>query len=331
MSDQTLSLLKRFIQDDFLSTQELKVLKRVLEDPRNSQVIDIWMHDYWDLADEVESNTSFSDIIGQVNQAYQTRNQKIFWDRKWVKQLQKIAAILILPLVLVSAYLVLSRVDSNLQYAEAIVPNGQKSEIVLPDNTHIWLNSGTRLKYPVKFGSGKREVFLDGEAYFEVAHNANAPFIVNAKNVAVKVLGTTFNVKAYYDESQVETALLSGKIKLLIDNRDEIDVHPGELVNISGSQKSVSKSGFNSEEIVGWKNNRLVFRDDTFSNLVKKIERWYDVEIIYDEKLYDHKRLTVELREGESIDRLMQIIEKTMNINYHINKQKIYIKPKMKS
>lgn len=335
MRNQFLSLLKRFIQDDSLSIQELRYLQAELKNPDNSEQLDAWMHEYWLRTERVEFDISFDELIAKINEEFEGRKTLWLWEKRWIKQLQQIAAILILPVLIFASYLFFQDFSSELEYVETIVPKGQKSEIILPDDTHIWLNAGTRLRYPIKYGRGTREVFLDGEAYFEVAHNSKAPFIVNTKNVAVKVLGTSFNVKAYINESHIETALLKGKISLIVENEEgqksEYKIKPGELVNLQSGQSTISKTYFDPDEVVGWKNNRLVFRDDTFSNLVKKIERWYDVEIIYDEKLYDHQRLTVELREGERLERLMQIIEKAMSVSYSINKQKIYINPKMKN
>jgi ferric-dicitrate binding protein FerR (iron transport regulator) len=251
-----------------------------------------------------------------------------------VRQFQKIAAILILPVIILSGYYIF-RNNEQVQYAEAIVPKGQKSEIVLPDNTHIWLNSATSLRYPARFGKNNREVFLDGEAYFEVVENNHKPFTVHTSELSIKVLGTKFNVKSYRDDKNVETALLTGNINLSVhsgqDRTNEIDINPGEMIGYSRTEKSVLKSGFEADEVIGWKNNRLIFRDDTFDNLAKKIERWYDVEMIYNKELFEDQRLTVELLEGESLERLMQIIEKTIQIDYKIDKQKIFINPKMKS
>ncbi|MCW0481865.1 FecR family protein [Gaoshiqia sediminis] len=330
------ALLKKFIAGEHLTAQELKQLRDWMVRPENMVRLDEWMQELWMQAPELESEVHFEEIIAQVNSQYQSRREeKGFWELPVVKHFQRAAAILILPVILVSAYYFLHVTDTTDQYTEAIVPNGQKSEIVLPDGTHIWLNSGTRLRYPSKYGSGNRDVFLEGEAYFEVTPNKHAPFVVNTSNVAVNVLGTKFNVKAYPDETDVETALLSGKINLLLKpgsgKNQLIEMKPGEKVNYNLQQKITATNGFETDEIVGWKNNRLVFRDDTFDKLVKKIERWYDVEVLYDEMLLDSQRLTVELNEGESIDRLMEIIDKVMHVESQIVNRKVMIKPKMKS
>jgi ferric-dicitrate binding protein FerR (iron transport regulator) len=334
MEDKILVLLQRFVADERLTILELKELKNMLGTPGYQPIINGWIQTYWDTAANVESNLTFEQLVRQIDKQYLHHSKTSFQNLNVVRQFQKIAAILILPVIILSGYYIF-RNNEQVQYAEAIVPKGQKSEIVLPDNTHIWLNSATSLRYPARFGKNNREVFLDGEAYFEVVENNQKPFTVHTSELSIKVLGTKFNVKSYRDDKNVETALLTGNINLSVhsgqDRTNEIDINPGEMIGYSRTEKSVLKSGFEADEVIGWKNNRLIFRDDTFDNLAKKIERWYDVEIIYDQSLFQGQRLTVELLEGESLERLMQIIEKTIQIDYKIDKQKIFINPKMKS
>ena len=335
MVDRVLSLLKRFIANDRLSPGELKYLKDHLSGLKNMHIINEWMHEQWKIAPELESDLTFEQLVSQIELKYQQLEHTAFWNRKAIKYFQRVAAILILPLLIVAGFYLFSTKDFQVQYSEAIVPKGQKSEIVLPDSTHIWLNSGTRLRYPTEFGKGNRDVFLTGEAYFEVTPNKHKPFIVHAAEVDVKVLGTKFNVRAYSDDKDIETALLSGKVNLIVqpntEKSSELQMLQGEMIGYTKSNNSISKTGFVIDEVIGWKSNRLVFRDDTFNNLVKKIERWYNVQIIYDKSKFQNQRLTVELLEGESVERLFQIIEKAINVNYRIDKQKIYINAKMKS
>ena len=330
MEGNSLALLKRFITNEQLNIQELKQLKGWIENHENQFTLNNWIQTQWDIASNIESELTFKKLITKINEQYYSKKTKNFMDSEILKKFQKIAALLILPLIIVSVYFIFFNKNLQVQYTETIVPKGQKSEIVLPDNTHIWLNSASHLRYPSQFGRSNREVFLDGEAYFEVTKNKHKPFIVHTSDVAVKVLGTNFNVKAYSDDKEIETALFAGHVNLIFRSSNgetnEMEMKPGDLFNYSKLNKSVSKSGFKTDETIGWKINRLIFRDDTFDNLVKKIERWYNVEIIYDKTLFKDQRLTVELLEGESLERLFQIIERAINVNYRIDKQKIYIK-----
>ena len=335
MADEMLMLLKRFIADDRLTVQDLRQLKYWTEKPDSQMILNKWMQTQWDIAPNLESEVSFEQLITQIDKQYQLRSTENLWGSGIIKWFQKIAAVLILPIIIFTGYALFFNHTDQEQYSETMVSKGQKSEILLPDGTHIWLNSATRLRYPVQFGKHNREVFLEGEAYFEVSPNKQKPFIVHTPDVAIKVLGTSFNVKAYPDEPEIETALIKGSVNLVFPGAPgktkEVEMLPGEMVNFSKTSMSVIKSGFQTDETIGWKNNRLIFRDDTFSNLVKKIERWYNVKVLYDESLFKDQRLTVELLEGESLDRLMQIIGSAAHLNYRIDKQKIYINTKKKS
>lgn len=336
MTDPGLLLLIRFVSENNLTISELKLLRDWITHPENREIINKWMHSIWLNAPEKESELTFNELISAINEQYYRKKSNLYGFHEIVQLFQKLAAILIIPVVLFFVYYTWIRepVQKNIDYTEVIVPMGQKSEIVLPDSTHIWLNSASHLRYPVKFGSATRDVFLDGEAYFEVKQKAHIPFLVHTPELVVKVLGTKFNVKSYLDDEEVETALLEGEVHLQVSTDlgkghvKMLVMKPGEMINYSRASSSVLKTGFKADEITSWRNNRLIFRDDTFDKLVKKVERWYNVKIIYDQALFNDKKLTVELLEGESLERLFQIIEKTIHVNYKIDKQYIYINPK---
>jgi len=334
MDDKFIHLLKRFVAGDYLSVQELKTLKEWINFPGSQLKISNWAQENWMQASEMETAITFEELVSRIDEQCQSEQKGKNYLSKLSAKFQRIAAILILPFAILLAYFIFSDNTFNNQYCKAIAPKGQKSEIVLPDNTHIWLNSGTQVKYPSSFEKNSRDVFLTGEAYFEVSKDKHKPFIVHASDIAVKVLGTKFNVKAYPDDEIIETSLLSGKINLILGQgkgTKEIEMNPGEKLDYSKGSRITTESGFEADETVAWVNNRLVFRDDTFSNMVKKIERWYNVEIIYDRHLFQDRRLTAELLEGESLERALQIIGKAIDINYRIEKQKVYINPKKKN
>jgi len=184
---------------------------------------------------------------------------------------------------------------------------GNKSKINLPDGSQVWLNAGSKLEYNgVDFNSRKREVYLSGEAYFDIVHNAMKPFFVRSGNMQVKVLGTTFNVKAYPEEEMMETSLIKGAVEITIKDRpDDIYIlRPNEKLLVSQDRVTGSSSGSNykpslikdardivslkkidysaREKIVmetAWVQNKLVFRSEKFSDLAVKMERWYGVPI----------------------------------------------------
>jgi ferric-dicitrate binding protein FerR (iron transport regulator) len=252
-----------------------------------------------------------------------------------MKVYQRIAAFLLIPLIALGFLFWMTQGNGSRQMVENIVPRGQKSQIILPDGTRIWINSDTKVKYPGNFEKKQRDIYLEGEAFFDVAKETGRPFVVHTSGINVKVLGTKFNVKAYPNENQIETSLFEGKINLTADDSKSSDrilkeVNPGEAFVYSKESHKLASKSFQKEEIDGWKNNRLIFKDDTFNNLVRKVERWYDVKILYDEKLFDDRRLTVELYEGERLERLLEIVGMTLSVNYQYDKGKIILTPKSK-
>lgn len=190
-----------------------------------------------------------------------------------------------------------------------ITKYGNKSKISLPDGSQVWLNAGSRLDYnSLDFNNARREVNLSGEAYFDIAHNANKPFIVRSGNMQIKVLGTMFNVKAYPEEKNIETSLIKGSVEITINDRpnDKYILSPNEKLVISTNgmaQKSpalnvvnMGKAVSESADIVAlkkvdysaieklvietaWMQNKLVFRSEKFSDLAVRMERWFDIEI----------------------------------------------------
>jgi len=170
---------------------------------------------------------------------------------------------------------------------QIIIPYGKRSELTLPDGTHIWLNSGSRLSYPSVFGSDSREVFLSGEAFFEVSHDKNRPFFVFANELKVKVLGTRFNISAYAEDPVIRTVLLEGKINACKNHRfaKEIGLSPGEGVTFNKEEGTMAMSKANIRLYTSWINGYLFFENEPITEVFKKLERYYNREIRVDEKL----------------------------------------------
>jgi len=317
--------------------------------PDNDQLLDKW------IGEKIENQRYFSEQkklwelftmhqkMQQIDEhkAFQKISAQLFTRKKRniLAYIQRIAAIMLIPVVIASSIYILSEKTERKQqatvYNTAETPLGMRSSLVLPDGTKVWLNSDTKIRYPGNFSKNQRDVYLDGEAFFEVSKNEHQPFVVHTSGVIVKVLGTKFNVKAYSDENQVEASLFEGKINLLLRNSSnqtvEKEVKPGQSFVYSKNKRQLVLNRFPQDEINGWKKNQLLFKDDTFGKLVRKIERWYNVELIYDEQQFNDRRLTVELYEGERLERLMDILSLALLVDYKYEKGKIILTPKSKN
>lgn len=199
------------------------------------------------------------------------------------------AAVLIPFILLLGLYVsVDSRVDllGNTEYEEIYVPKGERLQIMFQDGTKVFVNSDSYLRYPCKFGLNVREVELQGEAYFVVAKNEKRPFIVNLEGPAIQVVGTSFNVQAYPENNEIAVNLDEGKINMKLLSKKEVPVLPGErlIYNKTTGYCTVSRN-IDTKSSSLWKNNMLVFKDMPLSEVLMRIQRWYDVEFIVDKNV----------------------------------------------
>jgi ferric-dicitrate binding protein FerR (iron transport regulator) len=170
-------------------------------------------------------------------------------------------------------------------------PRGGQYQLVLPDGSKVWLNAASAITYPTAFEGKERKITIDGEAYLEVAHDALKPFKVQAKNTEVVVLGTHFNVHAYSDEPVIKTTLIQGKVKVRSvigngqsakDNEIAVVLKPGEQAVLAGHSSLTIDHSPDIEEVLAWKNGLFRFNNADIETVMKQVERWYDVDVVYE-------------------------------------------------
>ncbi len=200
--------------------------------------------------------------------------------------------------------------------------SGAKLETILPDGSLVKLNSESTLRYPHNFNDSLREVYLEGEAYFEVTHNPEKPFSVISQDVKTTVLGTAFVVSAYQEVNAVCVALASGKVETQILNTKDASITkliPGEY--ISYNQKEARKGKFDQKELFGWKDGLLFFKNNTFDQVIPKLERWYGVEIILEGKKPDWK-LNGEYKNA-NLESIMEAMSYSQEFEYEFVNEKL--------
>jgi ferric-dicitrate binding protein FerR (iron transport regulator) len=227
----------------------------------------------------------------------------------------------------------LSIFNASVQRQEA--SRGEHRYLELVDGTKVWLNSASRLTYSNNFASEeKREVFLEGEAFFDVAENKDRPFIVNTADIAIKVLGTAFNVKSYPGDAMVETTLVRGKITL--ESKQEgkaggpVVMIPNEqAVFIKDSKKIVLENNVPSDNFTDWKNGWIVFDDKPFSYIKETLERWYNVTIVVEDENSLSCTFTARFKD-KSLQEVLEIFKNTeSSISYRIDGDHAYITGKL--
>jgi ferric-dicitrate binding protein FerR (iron transport regulator) len=216
---------------------------------------------------------------------------------------------------------------STVNLEEQIVPKGRRTMMELQDGTTIWLNSDTRIEYNKDFMAGTtREVYLKGEAYFKVAPDKSRPFIVHTENVSIRVLGTSFNVKAYDNDSRVETTLVEGKIMIQNKAQDgKIDLSPNQRAVFSKKKQNILIENYTrTENYTSWKNGVLTFEDEPMREIIPVLERWYNVAFhVADNAMLDCQ-FTAKVN-NKSLEEVLELFKASEKITYRIEGRQVFL------
>ena len=201
-------------------------------------------------------------------------------------------------------------------------PKGGQYQIQLPDGSKVWLNAASKLIYPVSFtGRGQRKVELSGEAYFEITKNKLQPFVVNSKNQEVTVLGTHFNVNAYVDEPVIKTTLLEGLVSIAAAGLNK-KLNPGYQAVNTGKALSLNKVDVNIA--VAWKNKQFLFESEDIQTIMRMIERWYNVEVIYTGDITTDK-FSGGVSRFDQLSKVLKSLELAGAVHFKIDGRKLYV------
>ena len=334
------SIIKTHLEIEQITKKAVEVLKLLLLNAKKPEVSNI----------KKEQQRFEHRMLIAEEYDLRSENSSFRGIRKWLSYAA--AAIVFISIGLVGRFVLDRQEKAKSGVCRMIVAKGQKSVVVLPDNTVVSLNSESELSYSSDFGKGNREVSLTGEAYFRVAHDAKHPFLVNARELKIKVYGTEFNIKCYKGEKTIETTLVKGSLSISQNKSKEVFLKPNQQY-IYSEKPELESSGIvekvkdqedeernmiklqpleqkNAQEvdpypIIAWKDQKLVFDDDSFSDMVIKLERWYDVKVIIESdkiKQYRYKGTF----ESETVEQALSALKFATPFNYTIDKRTIIIK-----
>jgi hypothetical protein len=218
---------------------------------------------------------------------------------------------------------------SKLAYNTIKVPNGKRFDVILSDGTHVYLNAGSSLKYPVEFmNKGERKVFLNGEAYFDVYSDKKHPFIVDVNNMNVQALGTEFNISSYPEDSSISTVLVEGSVRIFKDKsiktQSSVILKPGYKAEWKKETKTIFVKKVDTKIYTGWLDNKLIFKNSQFKNIIQKLERHYNVTIINKNKKLDKQYFDATF-DVETIAQVLNSFKESYNIDYTIENDQIII------
>lgn len=210
------------------------------------------------------------------------------------------------------------------EYDELIVPAGGEYQLTLGDGTKIFLNSASNLKYPVEFTGGERTVFLEGEAYFKVAHSKE-PFFVKTGKGVVRVFGTEFNVMTYPDEPEMQTTLVAGSVGVSVQHGEFQKILPGQQFAVGNTSGTSLIRNVDVLPFVAWKDGLFVSQNDNLEVILRKIARWYDVEFFYRNVNLKEKRFFGIMKKQNRLEDVLNIIAETGDVKFDIKGRTVVV------
>lgn len=210
-----------------------------------------------------------------------------------------------------------SLIKNSLIINELIVPKGGEYSLELPDGTIVWVNSESSLRFPEKFALDQREVFLEGEAYFEVKKDTNRPFYVRTEAGNVRVLGTSFNVCAYPEDRFWQTTLIEGSV-MIARGEEKVLMKPDEQYQINLKTGKGELKEVLPELYTSWRDGKFYFKAYTFEELVGKLERWYDFTMFYTSESIKNRRFSGVINKHEPLQDMLKFLEMTSDVQFNI-------------
>lgn len=280
-------------------------------------------HDF----DEQRQQIIFQQITG--SRAFiQSANKPVVNMIAWRRWLSVAAGLILLSVIGSVAWRYLQKAPqvSTAAFMIRNVPYGKKIQMQLPDGSQVWVNSGSSIKYPANFNSGKREIFLQGEAFFDVVHDAKRPFIIHTGKVSTQVLGTAFDIRAYGANSMSVT-VARGKVSVGTPEKLLSVLTPDQAMNYSLKSGIVSTRHVDASKLK-WMNGELSLNNTTLSEAAQDVERWYNVRIDIDDAgaRSKNRRFSATFLNHENIDQVMKVLGELSGFSYQRNDNHITIK-----
>lgn len=214
----------------------------------------------------------------------------------------------------------------SVKYNTLSTPMGGQYQLSLPDGSKVWLNSGSSIRFPTAFIGKERVVELKGEAYFDITENKKMPFIVRTNNsMDIKVLGTQFNVMAYDDEKSINTTLVEGSVQILKESGTAF-LEPGQAAILNKGTGKIKVAEADIDEAVAWKNGYFIFSNENIESIMRKVSRWYNIEVDYQGNL-SNKDFVGTISRDKNISELLKMLELTGAIHFKVDGRRVTVMP----
>lgn len=327
-----------FFHHDFSEETIRKVHQRLTKGDDRPEVDDALLS-VWDTMgfpemNENHSEQAFSQLSRQLG--FSEQKEPVRKSLRPTSFVMKLAAIWLLPLIMLSSSVyfywqanTVKDAMADVSLIEHFVPAGKREQIILPDSSRVWLNSGSVLIYPSTFIGQTRDVYLSGEGYFEVEKNAEQPFIVKARTLNVEVLGTRFNILAYPEVKQIATTLEEGSVRVCLQDNDKKVYHlvPDEqlVYNIDSGVADIKQVV--SADYSDWREGGLLFDNYSFSDIIRILQRTYGVNVHLQTSIYNNNKITVHFNKDESLENIFMLLKELIpGLEYRIENKDIFLK-----
>ncbi len=324
-----LNVLKRFLNHSASEEDYKKINQWRREEPSNSFFLfsleEIWSKkEESNYATKVRLNASYQKMIEKMmseseskikkQEAY-NETQKTDIHKPKSSIFLKIAASIAIILSIGLGTLYYMEVTQPVGFNTVIVPNSQTANLVLEDNTHIWLNSGSQFTYPTKFARGHRTVKLVGEALFQVSRDEHKPFLVETEKLKVRVLGTTFNVKSYSGEDPT-VLLKEGLVEVDTDKNKNIRIKPNQMLTFSLETGTSSIRDVDASVAGAWRTGELMFPGETLKTIVLELKRKFNREIVIEDPSLENKRFFCHVHGESTLTEVLDLLQESGQLTY---------------
>ena len=339
MSKMRKELLHKYLNDQCTS-EELKEVIAWVKSKEWSGAAEQELYNEWKNTDGVVSsqnaNERFNRLLDKIhhniNIEHATSVRKM-QRKKVLNRITQVAAIAMLPLLAFLLYTfsrhnfeISSLVAMQNDTLEIIAPIGSKTNFILSDGSQVFLNNGSKLRYPLRFMDNKRDIFLSGEAYFVVAHDEKRPFRVKTRNLNITALGTEFNVFAYPDEISTEATLVEGKVaveKVLKSGETQFigEMEPNEQISYNRITDKVYSHHGDIDKYIAWREGKLIFKNESIEEIAHRLSRWYNVDIELTDNRVKQFTYTATFID-ETLPQVLELLQIATPISYTIHPRK---------
>ena len=311
-------IISRYLNGKPSEADQIELNRWLAQSEDNSKTF-FEIKDVWDASLQKEDKTSEA-LLSFYREKISNSKSLVSLVRQW-KAVAGIAAALAIGLFTMFIVNMTRNDIPDIEFDQTMVtvnvPLGSKTQLILADSTIVYLNSGSELQYPSVFVDGKREVALIGEAFFEVKSDTTNPFTVKTNDYDIRVTGTQFNVSAYGDDLFSKVSLRKGQVGILFPGKNEpVDIIPGQQLYLNRKERKYQVADTDVEVESSWKDGEFRYKEISFPELIKRLERWYDVTLTYSSPQLDKMLYNGNFRNQETIWQVLDGLKLTTPIDY---------------